>query len=228
MPDANASLCAVTTYRPITAASMISPPNRLYSKNFTAALRPVLAAEPADEEVHRDEHGLEEDVEQQHVEGDQRHDHHAFDGQGQRQIGVRGPAPQPTWSLGVVPAGHDQQRHQHGGEHDQRQRDAVDAQDVAGAERRDPGVGFDELVLRRRRVRNRRASTTASASTTTEISSANHLASVRCAAGTSITRPAPTIGTAHRTVSQGNERHHSRTARIAATTRTAPANIDSA
>ena len=28
---------AVTTYRPITAASMIRPPNRLYSKNFTAA-----------------------------------------------------------------------------------------------------------------------------------------------------------------------------------------------
>ena len=32
---------AVTTYRPITAASMISPPNRLYSRNFTAALRPM-------------------------------------------------------------------------------------------------------------------------------------------------------------------------------------------
>ena len=29
--------CAVTTYSPITAASMIRPPNRLYSKNFTAA-----------------------------------------------------------------------------------------------------------------------------------------------------------------------------------------------
>lgn len=27
----------VTTYSPITAASMMSPPNRLYSKNFTAA-----------------------------------------------------------------------------------------------------------------------------------------------------------------------------------------------
>ncbi len=29
--------CDVTTYRPMTAASMISPPNRLYSRNFTAA-----------------------------------------------------------------------------------------------------------------------------------------------------------------------------------------------
>jgi len=32
-----APLGAVTTYSPITAASMINPPNRLYSKNFTAA-----------------------------------------------------------------------------------------------------------------------------------------------------------------------------------------------
>ena len=38
VPDSKASLPAVTTYRPITAASMIRPPNRLYSRNFTAAL----------------------------------------------------------------------------------------------------------------------------------------------------------------------------------------------
>ena len=38
VPASKASLCAVTTYRPITAASMINPPNRLYSRNFTAAL----------------------------------------------------------------------------------------------------------------------------------------------------------------------------------------------
>ena len=37
VPDSKASLPAVTTYRPMTAASMISPPNRLYSRNFTAA-----------------------------------------------------------------------------------------------------------------------------------------------------------------------------------------------
>ncbi len=29
--------CAVAAYRPITAASMIRPPTRLYSRNFTAA-----------------------------------------------------------------------------------------------------------------------------------------------------------------------------------------------
>ena len=31
------SWLALTTYRPMTAASMIRPPTRLYSKNFTAA-----------------------------------------------------------------------------------------------------------------------------------------------------------------------------------------------
>ncbi len=38
VPASKASLWAVTTYRPMTAASMINPPNRLYSRNFTAAL----------------------------------------------------------------------------------------------------------------------------------------------------------------------------------------------
>ena len=38
VPASNAALLAVATYNPITAASMISPPKRLYSRNFTAAL----------------------------------------------------------------------------------------------------------------------------------------------------------------------------------------------
>ena len=90
----------------MTAASMISPPNRLYSRNFTAALDRPAAAEATDEEVHRDEHRLEEHVEQQHVQRRQRDQHHALDGQRQRQVGVRGAAV----VAGVVPAGDDQQR----------------------------------------------------------------------------------------------------------------------
>ena len=46
MPAAKASLRAVTTYRPITAASMIRPPNRLYSRNFTAALDDAASSPP--------------------------------------------------------------------------------------------------------------------------------------------------------------------------------------
>ena len=80
------------------------------------------AAEPADEEVHRDQHRLEEHVEQQDVERDQRDQHHALDGQDQREVGVR----RAGLVAAVVPAGDDQQRHQHGGQHHQRQRDAVE------------------------------------------------------------------------------------------------------
>ena len=156
---------AVTTYRPMTAASMISPPNRLYSRNFTAALDRSCAAEPADEEVHRDQHGLEEHVEQQDVQRDQRDQHHALDGQRQRHVGVRRAAAQAGLVVGVVPARDDQQRHQHRGQHHERQGDAVDAEDVAGAERRYPRLVLDELVLRARAGRTRRRATTASAST---------------------------------------------------------------
>ena len=67
-----------------------------------------------------------------------------------------------------------------------------------------------------------------STSTTTETSSANHLANARPEAGMSITSAAPSIGTAHRTVSQGIVGHHSCTARITAMTSAAPASIDSA
>ena len=107
MPASNASLSAVATYSPITAASMISPPNRLYSRNFTAALRPVLRAEAADQEVHRDEHGLEEHVEQQHVEGDQRDQHHALDGQRQRQVAcaLTGPWSPPSFQPATSSSG---------------------------------------------------------------------------------------------------------------------------
>ena len=38
VPPSNAAEPAVATYRPISAASMIRPPKRLYSRNFTAAL----------------------------------------------------------------------------------------------------------------------------------------------------------------------------------------------
>ena len=84
-----APCCAVTTYSPITAASMINPPNRLYSKNFTAALSTLgSAAEAANEEVHRNEHGFEEHVEEQDVKRDKRDQHHGLDRQYQRNVGV--------------------------------------------------------------------------------------------------------------------------------------------
>jgi hypothetical protein len=102
------------------------------------------SSEAADQEVHRDEHGFEEHVEQQHVEGDQGDQHHRLDGQHQRDVGVGGALAR----AGVVPAGDQQQRHQHRGQQHQHQRDAVQTQGVAGAESRYPPMGFDELIVR--------------------------------------------------------------------------------
>ncbi len=61
---------------------------------------------------------------------------------------------------------------------------------------------LDELVLRARRVEPDREQT-ASTSTTTETASADHFANCRPVAGSSITTTAPSMGTAHSTVSQG-------------------------
>ena len=71
---------------------MIKPPKRLYIRNFTAAFDRPRRAETADEEVHRDEHGFEENVEQQNVQRDQRNQHHGLDRQGQGDVGVRAAA----------------------------------------------------------------------------------------------------------------------------------------
>jgi len=100
-------------------------------------------AEAADHEVHRDQHRLEEDVEQQYVQRDQRDQHHRLDGQGERGEGVRAAA---TLTLTVVPAGKHQQRHQPGGQQRQHHRDTVHTERVARPESRYPGMGFDELI----------------------------------------------------------------------------------
>ena len=51
-----------------------------------------------------------------------------------------------------LPRAEQRERRQEAGEHDQQQADAVDADEVADAERRNPGVALDELEVGRRRV----------------------------------------------------------------------------
>jgi hypothetical protein len=120
----------------------------LYSRNFTAALeRSAVLPKTPNQEVHRDQHGLEEHVEQQHVQRDERHQHHALDRKRQREVRVHRPPPPADLVAGVVPAGDDQQRYQHGRQHHDGECDAVDAEDVARPERRYPPVVFDELIL---------------------------------------------------------------------------------
>ena len=77
---------ALTTYSPISDASMIRPPSSEYRKNFTAAYCRRGAAEAPDEEVHRDQHGLEEHVEQEDVGGGEDADQRRLGGQQQREV----------------------------------------------------------------------------------------------------------------------------------------------
>ena len=78
-----------TTYSPITEASMISPPSSEYRKNFTAAYCRRGPPKRPDEEVHRDQHGLEEHVEQEDVGGREDADHHRLEQQQQREERLR-------------------------------------------------------------------------------------------------------------------------------------------
>ena len=120
--------------------------------------RRVLAlahAEAPDHEVHRDQHGLEEHVEEEHVGRREHADDHRLEEQQQREVGLHAaPRPGPgarlagaglaragligavLLNIGVVPGGEDDHRHQHGGQADQHQRDAVHADRVVHAELR--------------------------------------------------------------------------------------------
>ena len=97
-----------------------------------------LAAPDADDDEHRDQHRLPEGVVQQAVERGEDPDHHALEDEERREVlreALRDRA---------EPGDDDE----HGGErrqHDQRQRDAVDAEVIVGMKARDPGDALDEL-----------------------------------------------------------------------------------
>ena len=91
---------------------------------------PARAAEAADEEVHRHEHDLEEDVEQEDVGGGEDADHRASSSSSRRST----PAPSAGSVARVVPGGEDHQRHEHPDEQQHHQRDAVDAEGEGDAE----------------------------------------------------------------------------------------------
>jgi hypothetical protein len=101
------------------------------------------AAVAPDEEVHRDEHRLEEHVEQEHVGGGEDADHRGLEHEDQRDVGLDG----ATGAVGVVPAGEEHDGHEARRERDQHQRDAVDTHREVDAERRDPVVGEPELEV---------------------------------------------------------------------------------
>jgi hypothetical protein len=94
-----------------------------------------------DEEVHRDEHGVPEHVEEKEVEGDEDPDHRALE---EQEEGRELPHPR----LNGLPRREERNRRQEPGEDDQQEADAVHAHQVLDAEGRDPGVALHELVAR--------------------------------------------------------------------------------
>ena len=89
---------------------MIRPPRNEYRKNFTAAYCLRGAAVTADQEVHRDQHDLEQHVEQEHVGGREHADHQRLLHQEQRQEAAGGAARRQL----LRPDGSDHDRHQQG------------------------------------------------------------------------------------------------------------------
>ncbi len=102
---------------------------------------PVRTAPDADDDVHRDQRGLEEHVEQHAVKRGEHADHDARQDQERGHVGRH--------ALGDdLPAGDHDDHRDEGGQHDEPHRDAVDAEVVVDVEALDPRVLLDELHLR--------------------------------------------------------------------------------
>ena len=104
----------------------------------------VLAAPLADQEVHRDQAELEEDEEEHQVQRDEDADHGRLEHQHQGQE-----CPGPLVDVEVAEV--DGDRHQQRRQQHQEEADAVHAQEVGKADRRQPGHVLDELHARLRR-----------------------------------------------------------------------------
>ena len=130
----------------MTATSMTSPPASENSRNFTAAYCRRGAAEQPDEEVDRDEHRLEEDVEQEHVGGGEDADHERLEHQHQREVASCSRAAPPSSATSCQAASRQTGVRMAAMTMSDR-RDAVDAEGVGDPELRDPGVLLGELEL---------------------------------------------------------------------------------
>ena len=121
------------------------PADQAVEEELHRGVLPARPAEPPDQEVHRDEHRLEEDVEEEHVGGGEDADHERLE---QQQPGEEVAHGAPLGrccrdavgpGCAVLPRGADDQRHQQADEQQHHQRDAVDAEGELHAEVGDPG-----------------------------------------------------------------------------------------
>jgi hypothetical protein len=95
----------------------------------------------ADDQEHRDQHRLPEDVEQDRVERREDADHQPFHDQERTHVLCDA-------LLDHLPAGQHHQHRGEGGQQDQRHRDAVDAEEVLDIDAFDPPRALDELHRR--------------------------------------------------------------------------------
>ena len=100
---------------------------------------PLVAPDP-DEEVHRDEHRVPEDVEQEQVDRDEHAEHGGLEREHEEREELHA-------LVHRLPRREQRQRRQKAGQHDQEQADAVDADEVLDPEHRHPGVRLDELIV---------------------------------------------------------------------------------
>jgi hypothetical protein len=103
-------------------------------------VQPPVAAPDADEEVHRHQHDLPEQEEQQEVERNERADHAGLEHQ-QEDVVLLHALPDGR------PRRQDRDRAQQRRHQDQQDAEAVDAEEVVSPDRRDPRHALDELVL---------------------------------------------------------------------------------
>ena len=104
----------------------------------------LVVAPDADEEIHRDEDDVPEDVEQEQIERQEHADHRRFQQQHENRELLHA-------LVNAFPRRQQGDGREERREHHQHQADAVEAQVVVDAKRRNPGVAFDELEGGRRR-----------------------------------------------------------------------------
>ena len=103
-------------------------------------INPPLVSPDPDEEVHRDEHRIPEDVEEEQIDRDEHAEHGGLEREHEERE-------QLDVLVHRLPRAEERQRRQETGQHDQKQADAVDADQVLNPEHRHPGVGLDKLVV---------------------------------------------------------------------------------
>ena len=108
--------------------------------NLIAAYNASLAAPDGDDEVHRHEHGFPEHEEQQEIETHEDAQHADLQEQKERVVFLQA-------VLNGGPARKDRQEAEQRGEHDEQQRETVDAQVVRSADGGNPIGALDELEV---------------------------------------------------------------------------------